>query len=236
MQTLLAVDDNEAWLRTLTRWFAPLGYNIHTATTCRDAMNMTETLRPDCLLLDYNLGDGTAEDVCGYIRNHEQLKKTPIIVISIYEDKEQTCHGQCQADAFIYKCTSLGTIQGKVESILRRVDWERGVTRKGDLRLETANYQVFRDSKPVVSLSRDQFDFFTMLLEKSPDFVSEEDIAKKIFGTDLAAEKCDAIRGLAHRLRKKIGPQLGRRIKNKANLGWIYVQPPLKNTPRSGAV
>ncbi len=225
MQTLLAVDDNEAWLRTLTRWFAPLGYKIHTATTCRDAVTMTETLRPDCLLLDYHLDDGTAEDVCDYVRNHENLKKTPIIVISIFEDKEQTAHGQCQADAFIYKCTSLENIQWKVESLLRRVNWERGVTLKGDLRLETTDYQVFRDSKHVTNLSRDQFELFTLLLEKSPDFVSDNEITKRLFGSDLSIDRCDAIRALAHRLRKKLGPQLGRRIKNKANLGWIYIQP-----------
>ena len=235
MRTLLAVDDNEAWLRTLTRWFAPLGYNIHTATTCRDAMTMTETLQPDCLLLDYHLDDGTAEDVCDYVRSHEKLKKTPIIVISIYEDKEQTSHGQCQADAFIYKCTSLENIQWKVESLLRRVNWERGLTIKGDLRLEAANNQVFRDSKPIACLSQDQFDLFTLLLEKSPDFVSEEDIAKRIFSTDFAADKCDAIRGLAQRLRKKLGQQLGRRIKNKANLGWIYMQPSPRNPSRPDA-
>ena len=113
-----------------------------------------------------------------------------------------------------------------VESMLRRVSWERGIIEKGDLRLETENLLVFRNSKSFVRLSLEQFRFLFILIVRSPCFVSEDDILEFLSGAGITPDKLDALRGLAARLRAKLGPRLGRRIKNKSSSGWIYVQPP----------
>lgn len=225
MRTLLAVDDDKLWLATLRKWFTLAGYNIHTAVSCAEALKMAATLRPACVLLDYSLGDGTGAEVCSFIRNSEKLRKTPIIVISGCEEEELASHNQYQADAFILKPAQLAKVQAVMESTLRRVRIERGIVGKGDVRLETVNFQVYRAAELVTRLPEDQFRFFAMLIEKSPDFVSEADIAKALFNSDFAPDKSDAIRGLAQRLRNKLGPQLGRRVKSATDKGWIYVQP-----------
>ena len=229
MKTLFAVDDNEAWLHTLTRWFTPLGYKIHTATSCREALNMMAAVQPDCILLDFNLLDGTAEDVCKFIRTSEKFKKIPIVIISSYGEEELTAHNQCQADAFIYKCTSLENIQGVVEGVLRRVGWERGIYEKGDIRLQASGRQVFRGATLVTELSAEHFLFFSALVEKSPEFVSENDVCRIVFNSEYTEDKYDALKMVAYRLRQKLGAQLGRRIKNKKDLGWIYVQPRVRS-------
>ena len=230
MRTLFAVDDNEAWLRTLTRWFAPLGYKIHTATNCHDAVNMMASIQPDCLLLDFNMQDGTAEDVCKFIRTSEKLKKIPIVIISSYGEEELTAHNQCQADAFIYKCTSLENIQGVVEGVLRRVGWERGIYEKGDVRLQASGRQVFRGANLIAELSSEHFLFFSALLEKSPEYVSEDAVCRVVLNSEFTEDKYDALKMMAYRLRQKLGAQLERRIKNKKGLGWIYVQPRLRSS------
>lgn len=229
MRTLLAVDDDKLWLTTLRAWFTQAGYNIHTAATCAEAIKMAATLHPDCVLLDYSLGDGTGAEVCSYIRNSKKLKKTPIIVISGCEEEELASHNQYQADAFILKPAQLAKVQAIMETALRRVRIERGIIGKGDIRLETVNFQVYRDSEFVTRLPEDQFRFFAMLIAKSPDFVSEADIAKTLFNSDFAPDVSDAIRGLAQRLRNKLGPQLGRRIKSEVDKGWVYVQPRIRS-------
>ncbi len=229
MLTLFAVDDNEAWLRTLTRWFAPLGYKVHTATTCGDAVKMMDSIQPDCLLLDFNLEDGTAEDVCRFIRTSDKFKKIPIIIISSYGEEELTAHNQCQADAFIYKCTSLENIQGVVEGVLRRVGWERGIYEKGDVRLQASGRQVFRGKTLIAELSSEHFLFFSVLVEKSPEFVSEDAICRIVLNSEFTEDKYDSLKMTAYRLRQKLGAQLGRRIKNKKGQGWIYVQPRVRS-------
>lgn len=225
MRTLLAVDDDKLWLTTLRKWFTQAGYNIHTAATCAEAIKMAAALQPDCVLLDYSLGDGTGAEVCSFIRSSEKLQKTPIIVISGCGEEELASHNQYHADAFILKPAQFAKVQAIMESTLRRVKMDRGITGKGDVRLEAVNFQVYRASELVATLPEDQFRFFSLLIEKSPDFVSEEYLSKTLFSSDYAPDKSDAMRGLAQRLRRKLGPQIGRRIKSKIDEGWGYVQP-----------
>lgn len=236
MRTLLAVDDNVFWLNTLTRWFTECGYAIHTATNRLDAIKMTESILPDCVLLDFQLNDGTAVDICNFIRGSEKLRKTPVIIISGHEEAEITAHQKCLADGFIVKSTPLHSIQLQLETLLRRVGLERGIYEKGDICVQASERQVFRGDILITELSPEHFRFFSLLLEKSPEFVSEEEICRTVLNSEFSGDKCDALKMMAYRLRQKLGVQLGRRIKNKKDLGWIYVQPRVRasHTPKDG--
>jgi DNA-binding response OmpR family regulator len=116
-----------------------------------------------------------------------------------------------------------------VESLLRRVNWDLGNVTCGDLRLDGASLQVYRDSKPVTKITSEQFRLFSVLLEKSLSFVGEEELSKHVYAGKEPPEKGEGIRGLVQRLRVSLGPQLGRRIKGKAEKGWIYLPPLVKN-------
>lgn len=224
-RTLLIVDDDKTWLRTLTRWFTPLGYKIETAATCADAIMLIQAIHPDCLLLDFYLEDGTAKDVAGFIRNSVKFRKIPIIIVSGYQQEELVSHYQCQADDFILKGAPLSSITLSVERLLRRVALERGIIEKGDIRLCAGDRRVFRGTNPVAELSPEHFRFLSHLLEKSPDSVSEEELCRAVLDIEFTDEKCDALKMMAYRLRLKLGKRIGRRIKNKKDSGWIYVQP-----------
>ena len=225
-RTVLIVDDDEAWLRSISNFFKFYNYDVRAALTCAEGLDLAGQHRPDCVLLDFHLPDADADLFCSRIRSDQELKKTPIIIVSV--DGEQECGSclKCEADGFVMKGGPLNTIRLMVESLLRRVRWERGIIEKGDMRLETENLTLFRNLKPFARLSLEQFRFLFILLERSPCFVSENDILGFIFRTDIIPEKFDALRGLANRLRAKLGPRIGRRIKNKNSSGWIYVQPP----------
>lgn len=225
MRTLLAVDDDKLWLATLNKWFTKAGYNVHAAATCAEAIRMADTLLPDCVLLDYSLGDGTGAEVCAFIRNSEKLRKTPIIVVSGCEEEELASHNQYQADAFILKPAQLAKVQAVMESALRRIRMDRDIVIHGDLRLEGASRQVYRDSKFVAQLCAEQFMLFSVLLGKSSSFVSEEELSMNVYAGKEPPEKGEGVRGVAQRLRENLGPQLSRRIKSKADKGWIYLRP-----------
>jgi DNA-binding response OmpR family regulator len=118
--------------------------------------------------------------------------------------------------------------------VMRRVNWERGIIKVGDIKLEKTGLTVFRHSRLFTTLSLDQFQLFYLLMQESPGFVSEDAISKHLYDSDFVPQNADSIRGLIQRLRKKLGMQLGRRIKNKSRLGWTYVQPRQRDkTPAS---
>jgi len=54
--------------------------------------------------------------------------------------------------------------------------------------------------------------------------VNERIISDELYDNKTQADRYDAIKMLVYRLRSKLGPQLCRRIKNKRNQGWSYLQ------------
>ena len=57
-------------------------FEVHAASTGYDAGLLTQQVRPDVLLLDYELPDVNGEVVCSTIRKHPELSGTKIIAIS----------------------------------------------------------------------------------------------------------------------------------------------------------
>jgi DNA-binding response OmpR family regulator len=229
--TLLIMDDDPAWLVFIAKFFTTSKkYNVHTAVTCAEVLKSAELHKPDCILLDFLMSDGNGGKVCASLRSNEKTKKIPVIMVSAYAEEEANSYFEYKADGFIRKGAKLINIRGIVESVLRRVRWERGIIEKGDTRVEPDGFRVFSRSKPVAELSPDQFRLFSLLFEKSPAFVSEDEISRRVFASSFAPGKADAIKMLSYRLRQKLGPRLARRIKNKRDLGWVYLQPRLRQT------
>lgn len=218
------MDDDPAWLRSISRFFESFRYDVLTASTCAEGLAVAGRHKPACVLLDFHLPDGEADSFCSRIRSDQGLKRTPVIIVSVDGGKECSSYLKCEADGFVLKGGPLGTIRLMVESLLRRVRWERGIIEKGDLRLVTETLMVYMRAKPFARISLEQFRFLYMLVERSPCFVSEDDLLEFVFRAGTTQEKYDALRGLASRLRVKLGRRLGRRIKSKSSSGWIYVQ------------
>ncbi|MBI4349973.1 MAG: response regulator transcription factor [Elusimicrobia bacterium] len=227
---LLVIDDDVHWLAAAVKYFTVSGFEVRTAATCAAGIELASAARPDCLLLDFHLTDGDGGAVCSRLRSDPALGKTPIIMVSGDLNRELDSYNEYKADGFILKGTQFAKVLAVIESVLRRVRWERGIFETADLRLEKETCRVFKCSRLAATLSPEQFRLFSMLIEKSPEFVSEDFIARYVIGT-VSDGRTDAVRALLHRLRQKLGVQLGRRIKSKRNLGWIYVQPRLKPSP-----
>lgn len=226
---LLIIDDDPSWLRLAVKYFTLQGYKIYSAESCEAGLKLFYSHKPDCVLLDYNLLDANADEFCRKVRSEEKLVHVPIVIISAEDRREMPAYTVCQADAFILKGETCDKARAVLEAVMRRVYWERGIMRLGDLKLEKKGFRVFRFGKPILALSPGQFLLFSLLMKQSPNFVPEAEIAMCLWNSDFPPEKEDSIRGLVQRLRKKLGSQLGRRIKNKSRLGWIYLQPRLRS-------
>ena len=224
-RTLLVVEDDALWAKTLANLFGLLNYKVLTAATCAEGIRLAQLHKPACILLDFGLPDATGGAFAYCIKEDPELKKTPIIMVSGEAEEEFRACNDYGLDGFFLKGWRVERLTAMVECLLRRVDMDRGVLTCRDLHLEGGTLQVFRDSKPVAQLSTDQFKFLLLLTEQTPNFVQEETLAKHIFGKAAEEGKTDAVKMLAYRLRKKLGRQLARRIKCAKNKGWIYLSP-----------
>jgi len=226
-QRLLIVDDDKHVLDILGRFFVSYGYKVDTAETCVDALRLCRLYHPDCLLLDFHLRDGKGDRVCREVRTDVQLKNTPIIMLSVDPAKELNSYTEYEADSFILKGASLDKVRAVVESVLRRVYWERRVIEFYDVKLTGYDCCVYRNSRLVTKLSSDQFSMVYLLVANAGKFIADDILAETIMRDNpmVALDRMDSIRSMVYRVRKNLGPQLARRIKNRKNKGWIYVQP-----------
>lgn len=224
-RTLLIVDDEPAWLKVMAALLGHLNYKVFTAATCAEGIRLAQLHKPACILLDFSLPDANGNAFASNIKETPELNKTPIIMVSGEANEELRAYYDYKLDGFFLKGWPPARLLAMVESLLRRVDLDLGMITRSDLRLDGVTFQVFRDSKRVAQLSPEQFSLLSLLIEKTPNFVQEENVIKYVFGEVDEAEKIDAVKMLAYRLKQKLGRQLARRIKSMKKRGWIYLSP-----------
>lgn len=99
---VLVVDDELAWRKLLSRLFSARGYSVVTAASCAEGVAAAARERPDCAVLDFNLGDGTAGEVCRALRGLGD-RHIPVIIFSCDPAASQCLTGEYAADLVIYK-------------------------------------------------------------------------------------------------------------------------------------
>ena len=107
MQRILVIDDTHAWNKLVGWHLKTCGYNIDSASSCEEALVKLRRSRPDCILMDSNLPDGTAVSLCAAMRLEAKLPLPPIIIISADPDAEITAYKDCLAQRFILKDKSI---------------------------------------------------------------------------------------------------------------------------------
>lgn len=214
------------------QFFTFCGYKTLAAESCTSALTLFERHRIDCVLIDYNLLDFPADVFCSKIRSTEKLVHTPIIVISGEEAREAQAYTTCQADYFLLRTVPFEKMRTIIESLMRRVYWDRGIVCEGDLRLERIGFKVFRNNKLTTRLTQDQFNLLYLLILETPNPLTEDALAKHLYNSDFAPDHSEAIRGILCRLRQRLGAQLSRRVVNEGPLKWSY-QPPRSRRNRT---
>lgn len=232
---LLIIAGDIFWISTIIRFFKLYKFDIFTATTYSGGLTLAEIRRPDCILIDCQIVDINGVNLCAAIRAHPIIRKTPIVMMSADPEAEAGSCLKCQADAFVLKWTPFEKIRMTIEVLLRRIHWERGIFEKYDIRIQASNLHVFHGRNVVSKLSPEQFKMFSLLLEKSPEYVPVQEICKKVLNEAVSSSKLDAIKMIAYRLRKNLGAVLGRRIRSRKNWGWVYLHPGSRKSTAPGS-
>ena len=118
---VLIVDDQPAIRRIMARILQVDGYDLHTASNGREALELANQLRPDVILLDVLMPDGmNGFEVCAAVRQQPALADIPIIMVTALDDRESRLKGiQSGADDFIVKPFDPVELQARIENITK---------------------------------------------------------------------------------------------------------------------
>jgi CheY-like chemotaxis protein len=122
-RTLLVVDDVESNRALLVAMLAPLGFTVHVAADGRQAVALAQQLRPDLILIDWQMPVLSGPDAVRQIRQIRALRDVPIIATSAsVSAADQAMSHAAGCDNFLPKPIRLPELAALLERHLQ-LEW-----------------------------------------------------------------------------------------------------------------
>lgn len=118
---VLVVDDEPKIIRFLKTTLNLSGYDLLTATTGEEALELFEAEKPDLLILDLGLPGIDGFEVLRRIREYSIV---PVIILTARDDEKDKVTGlELGADDYLTKPFGSAELEARIQAVLRRVDW-----------------------------------------------------------------------------------------------------------------
>ena len=220
---ILIVEDEQDLLTALAYSLKKEGYETLTASTGTEAVRLaTGRLKPDVILLDLMLPDGSGYDLITEIRKFSGI---PIIVISariLGEDKVRAL--DMGADDYVTKPFWVNELNARIRAILRRQNTSKPPAELlfiGELQVDFSAREVWRGEQ-LVQLTPTEFGLLQFFAKRPKQALSRDEIIDAVFRNPSSAS--EALQTHISRLRKKLGPT-GKHISTVWGLGYRFDPP-----------
>lgn len=221
-ERILIVDDELEWTELVKIWLNKAGYtNIQSALTGNEALEIAMREPPDCILLDLVLPDISGADVCKKIRSIPLLSRVPVIMLTGHKN-ERVLGLQSGADYFVGKSENPNELLATLQALFRRREMDFGVIKRGELMLRSLERQVYYQGELVATLTPKMFTLVYVLVQRSPEPVSTNELYKLVEGVDNEGLS-KALDILLNRLRKALPKNVAKNIVNVKNFGYVYI-------------
>ena len=181
-QKILLVEDEPSITAPLTEALDRDGFDTEIAGTAAAALQLAATGRPDLVLLDLTLPDGSGFDVCRELR---RTSNVPIIMVTARGDEADRVVGlELGADDYVVKPFSAREVVARIRAVLRRAERpaepEAGPIVVGDVRLDPAARTVTKAGEPV-ELARKEFDLLELLMRNAGTVLRRERLIDEVW-------------------------------------------------------
>jgi two-component system, OmpR family, response regulator RegX3 len=182
-RTILLVEDEPAIAEPLAESLTREGFDLEVAQTAAEALEAVTRVRPDLILLDLMLPDGSGYDVCRAVRRDSNV---PIIMLTARgEEADRVIGLELGADDYVVKPFSAREVVARVRAVLRRSVATTGddgdqPLEVGGVRLDPATREVSLAGEPV-DLTRKEFDLLELLMRNAGTVVTRERLIDQVW-------------------------------------------------------
>ena len=121
---ILAVDDRQENRELVARYLSRSGHLVVTAATGEEALKTLEQADVDVVLLDLVMPGMDGREVLRRIKEHEDWRATPVIVISGHQDMEDIIECiEAGADDYLFKPFNPVLLQARIKAGIERKRW-----------------------------------------------------------------------------------------------------------------
>ena len=225
---ILIVEDDLAIRRFVRQALEAQGHQVFEADSVQRGLIEAATRRPDLLVLDIGLPDGSGVDLIRDLRGWSTL---PVVVLSARTDEHDKIEAlDAGADDYLVKPFSVGELLARVRAGLRRRD--RGdaqaapVVRFGACEVDLVRRQVRRDGEHV-HLTPVEYKLCVALVSRDGQVLTHRQLLREVWGPG-SVEHSHYLRIYLGHLRRKleVDPARPAHFLTETGVGYRFVAQP----------
>jgi two-component system KDP operon response regulator KdpE len=200
---VLVVDDEPQILRALETNLRGAGYDVVTASTAEEARSAAALQKPDAVILDLVLPDGSGTALC---RDLRRWTSVPVIVLSVVGDQQEKVGAlDAGADDYVTKPFGMDELLARLRAALRRTTPAgQPLVRLGALEVDLEKHAVSLDGR-AVSLTPNEFRLLALLARNEGKLLTHRTILREVWGPAYGDES-HYLHVYVSQLRRKIEP------------------------------
>lgn len=223
-EKILVVDDEEDILELVRYNLTREGYNVLCASTGEVGLNNAKSKLPDLIILDLMLPGIDGLDVARSLKNDNNTKNIPIIMLTAKGEEADIVTGlELGADDYIPKPFSPRILTARVRAVLRRrtkpVSNEKEIIEINDIKIHTGRHEVLVNEQPV-QLTFTEFGILNFLVKRPGWVFTRSQIVDAVKGDDyFVTDRSVDVQIVG--LRKKLG-SAGTYIETVRGVGYRF--------------
>ena len=221
---ILVVDDEQDLLEILKFNLETEGYEVVTATSAEDALQL-DIASFDLLLLDVMMGGMSGFAMARQLKDNPATSQVPIIFLTARDTENDTVTGfNLGADDYISKPFSLREVMVRVRAVLRRTAKENGEEEAKTLSYQGIVMNLDRKTVSVdgedIPFTKTEFELLHLLLDERGRVFSRQELIERIWSKDVLVLDRTVDVNIT-RLRKKIG-RFAKCIVTRLGFGYYF--------------
>ena len=187
---ILIVEDDPSLSELLAYNFDSAGLTASVVSEGDEALPTIIDERPDLIILDWMLPNISGIEICRQIRQHADINKTPIIMLTAKGEEAERIRGlETGADDYVIKPFSPSELIARVKAVLRRTHPEKtaDILEFGDISMNLEEHRVSRNGQ-YTHLGPTEYRLLRVFLEKPGRVFSREQLLDRVWGRDIYVE------------------------------------------------
>lgn len=216
---MLVIDSDAARRVALATALGTASHEVEMAATAEAGAYLARMSRPDLVIVESAVPDGTFTEICTAIRRDPRTARTLVLVISASMlEADRVAAFEAGADDYVVRPFSTRELLLRIRALLRRIRVRvpPEVIALGSVSVDRGTRRVTVDGASV-PLTRREFDLLIRLVDGRGRVLARETIVADVWPEDAPSER--VVDTTLKRLRRKL-PAVGRRIRTIRGVGY----------------